>query len=90
MYIMTFSLVGLGKLCWHNFEHNSFIYLCQHNNNLHEHKTVSCSNLAMIPDIGPTISKDQYAEEPSCLKGARYLLTIHELLVAMGFFPAGV
>ena len=24
------------------------------------------------------------------LKGARYLLIIHQLLVAMGFFPAGV
>ena len=24
------------------------------------------------------------------IKGARYLLIIHELLVAMGFFPAGV
>ena len=22
--------VGLGKLCWHNFDHNSFIYPCQH------------------------------------------------------------
>ena len=32
----------------------------------------------------------KFEEKPSCVKGARYLLIIHEVLVAMDFFSAGV
>ena len=40
-----------------------------------------------------TFTRCQWLSHFSCyclIKGARYLLIIHELLVAMGFFPAGV